>query len=71
MCGCGCELGLVLAACRAAEVHRDASPAALTGVPSQPQTVFEQLIAAWLASLFDERAMQRSPLGNLSRGSGR
>lgn len=71
MCGCGCELGLVLAACRAADVQGDTSQSALTGGPSRPRTVFERLIAAWLACLFDERAMQRSPLENPSRGSGR
>ena len=70
MCGCGCELGLVLAACRTAEVHRAARQAAPVIALPRP-TLFDRLIAAWLAGLFGETSMLRSPLENLSRGSGR
>ncbi len=69
MCGCGCELGLVLAACRA-EVNSAAVQVAPT-IVSPRTTLFDRLIAAWLTGLFGEASMQRSPLENLSRGSGR
>jgi hypothetical protein len=55
MCGCGCELGLVLAACRS-----DAPRA------SRPRTLLERFVTAWLACLLGNPTPQ-----DLSRGSGR
>jgi hypothetical protein len=66
MCGCGCELGFVLAACRAAEA-RDANPRKTSTVPTQhPRSIFERIAMIWLACIFGDAPMQR-----LSRGSGR
>jgi hypothetical protein len=70
MCGCGCELGLVMAACRAAEVQSTSVQAAPAMVSAR-LTLFERWKATWFASLIGETLMQRSPLENLSRGSGR
>jgi hypothetical protein len=65
MCGCGCELGLALAICRAEEAQRlAASKAVPTSVPCAG-SVFERLVVSWLACMFGDTPMQR-----LSRGSG-
>lgn len=66
MCGCGCELGLALAACRADEERRSRAPAGPADDAPRTRTLLERLITAWLAHMVDETPMQR-----LSRGSGR
>ena len=60
MCGCGCELGLVLAACCAEEPRRRVEFA------PRPRSLFERFMMAWLAGMSGE-----VPLQDLSRGSGR
>lgn len=66
MCGCGCELGLVLAACQAGEARLPATPKASAAPVPHPHSVLERLMLAWLACMFGDTPMQR-----LSRGSGR
>ncbi len=63
MCGCGCEFGLVLAACRAAEAER---PRAQRTPASPRQGVFqgllricERMALAWLAGLLGENELGR------------
>jgi hypothetical protein len=66
MCGCGCELGFVLAACRNAEA-RDADPQKVSEVRVlHPRSIFERITMAWLACVFGDTPMHR-----LGRGSGR
>jgi|LNFM01.1.fsa_nt_gb hypothetical protein len=66
MCGCGCELGLVLAVCRAAEV-RDAEVQEAPAVRVlHSRSLVERIAMIWLACMFGNAPMQR-----LSRGSGR
>lgn len=76
MCGCGCELGLVLAACQLADVpYRTAPQVELSGSRSSPRlSWFERVALAWMAALAPEAAARpqaRTPLQNLSRGRGR
>ena len=62
MCGCGCELGLVLAACRAGEAQHTAA-SRIEAAP-RPHSVLERLVLVWLACMAGDTRMQR-----LSRGS--
>lgn len=57
MCECGCELGLVLAACRAGE----AQPAVASQVETAPRShsMLERLVLAWLACMSGDTPTQR------------
>lgn len=63
MCGCGCELGLVLAACRAAEgerTHAQRRPAKSgQGLLQRLPQMFERMALAWIAGLLGENELGR------------
>ena len=65
MCGCGCDLGFVLAACQVAEA-RNANPRKATVVLApRSRSILECITMTWLACVFGDTPMQR-----LGRGSG-
>ena len=66
MCGCGCELGLVLAVCRAGDTQHPAVQGADVALAQGSRSIVERLTMFWLARLFGD-----GPLSGQSRGSGK
>jgi hypothetical protein len=71
MCGCGCELGLVLASCQAVEVQRSAARGASSPTAQLRRTILERVMLAWLASVLGDAALHCPIAQNDRRGSGR